>query len=126
MPTHRSIRLSLFALVFLGLSIAAFEYARRTIVDPSPLVQLGVPAQSVINIAVIVGVAALAVAIAAWVRSRWLPWAIGIWGLCVGAMMFEFQSRMGTQGEPEWLVAFPYVMLVIFTWLLVSFGAGEV
>ena len=74
----------------------------------------------------VVGVAAAAVAIAAWVRSRWLPWAIGIWGVCVGGMMYEFQSRMGTQGEPVWLVVFPYLMLVILTWLLVAFGAGRV
>ncbi|HEX8724864.1 MAG TPA: hypothetical protein VF737_05685 [Gemmatimonadaceae bacterium] len=126
MATHRPFQLSLLALAFLGVSIAAFEYARRMIVDPSQLVQLNIPPRTVIDLVGVVGVVAAGVAVAAWIRSKWLPWLIGIWGLCAGALMYEFQSRAGSQGEPVWMLVFPYVMLLILTWLLVTFGAGQV
>ena len=126
MATRRTFQLSLLALVFAGLSLAAFEYARRMIVDPSPLVQFGLQPRAVINIAVFVGITAASVAIAAWLGRRWLPWAIALWGLSVGVAMFEFQSRTGTHGNPLWLVVFPYVMLIILTWLLAAFGAARV
>ncbi len=126
MATRRTFQLSLLAVIFAGMSLAAFEYARRMIVDPSPVVQFGLQPRAVINIAVFVGIAAVSVAIAAWLRSRWLPWAIGLWGLSVGVAMYEFQSRTGTRGDPMWLVVFPYVMLIILTWLLAAFGAARV
>ncbi len=126
MTTRRSFQLSLLSVAFLALAVAAFDYARRIITDPSQVVQLGLQPRPMINIAVVVGVAAASVAIAAWVQGRWLPWAIVIWGLSVGVGMFEVQSKLGTPGEPLWLVVFPYVMLVILTGLLAGFGAGRV
>lgn len=126
MTSRRPIGLTLLSLAFLGLTIATFQNVWRFLEDPSPLVRLGVDPRAARNVAVFAGACAAWATIAAWFRNRTLPWAITAWGLGVGAVMIEVQKGMGTQGEPLWLVAFPYLVLALLVWLLVAFAAGRV
>jgi hypothetical protein len=126
MTTRRSFELSLLSVAFVGLTIAAFAYARRVAVDPTAVLQLGVRPRAVTNLVVMAGLCAAGVAVTAWIGHRLLPWAVTCWGLCVGAMLIEFQRRPGVQGEPLWLVAFPYLVLALLVWVLVAFAANRV
>ncbi len=126
MATRRSFGLSLLSFGFLWLTVAAFAYANRVVANPSQLVQLGVRPRVVTALAVASGIAAASVTIAAWMRSRWLAGTIVFWGVSVGAVMAAFQTGMGSQGEPLWLILFPYAVLGILTWGLVAFANGRV
>lgn len=126
MATRRPFGLSLLSFGFLWLTVAAFAYASRVAANPSQLVQLGVRQRVVTALAVVSGMVAASVTIAAWMHSRWLAGTIVFWGLSVGAVMVAFQTGMGTQGEPLWLVLFPYAVLGILTWGLVGFANGRV
>lgn len=126
MATHRPLGLSVLSFAFLGLTIAAFDYAERVVSVPSEFVPLGLSAHRVTALVVLCGITGASVAIGAWISGRWVPWAIACWGLSVGALMFEFQRKLGGRAEPLWLVLFPFVMLLILTWMLAAYAARRV
>jgi hypothetical protein len=122
MASHRSIGLSLLSLGFLALTVGAFRYANRAVANPGQLARLGVNPPLVIALAAASGIAAACVTIAAWIRSGAVRGLIVAWSVTVGAAMIAFQTGTGRQGEPLWLVLFPYVGLGILTWALVKFA----
>jgi hypothetical protein len=125
MALKRTPTLTILAILLLGMAVAAFEYARRIVFDPSPLVQRGVAPHGVIEAAVVGGVAAASAALAAWFRHAWLPWGVTLCGLSGAAMLYVFQKGAGPTGEPVWMVLFPYAVIVLATVLVARYASGK-
>jgi hypothetical protein len=126
MATRRSFGLFLLALAFLGLSVAAFVFARRATVDPVLIARLGMQPYLVTGFAIIAGAAGAAVAVGAWGRFRWVRASLVCWGLSVAAIMVALQTAKGAPPRPLWLRLFPYAALALLIGMLIRFTADSV